>query len=375
MLKQSSTPNSCPPYEGRPLPRFGEASRRSKFFVFGVVLTFLVIPFSIFLACSARKSKPTQLRIHPTNWVSEHPNFIFANNLQPEYGQACKSCHGEDYSGGTVGVSCVGCHNQRRDSTLRLIVCTGCHGGGVNPIDSTLDSTGAPPYSLTGDSLFSDRGVGGHQAMVNGKQFFTGTDCQTCHSKPAFVFSSSHFSTATRFSFDTLGQLQVFPGDGRAEVVFSGLARTFASFYGEPVFDTTFGGLCSNVYCHGAFPGGNRTHLRSFLRDSGQVNCGSCHAVSSNYVSLSGRHRTHNPDSLGISCPSCHFATVDTSTDTLIQFINGRPSPTHVNGIFDVDFDLSVAPNAVFNPAARSCSGISGAPCHTTTPADTLWDN
>ncbi len=318
----------------------------------------MVIPFSIFLACSARKSKPTQLRIHPTNWVSEHPNFIFANNLQPEYGQACKSCHGEDYSGGTVGVSCVGCHNQRRDSTLRLIVCTGCHGGGVNPIDSTLDSTGAPPYTLAHDSLFSDRGVGGHPAMVNGKQFFSGTDCQTCHIKPAFVLSPSHFTPTGAGA------------DGRAEVVFSGLARLFSTRYSEPVFDTTaFGGRCTNVYCHGAFPGGDTTREMYFYLGSGTAFCGSCHVALSgqDFTRLSGQHKKH--DDLAVPCLSCHFATV-VSADS-IRLSSGK----HVNGIFDVDFDPSIAPNTVFNPAARSCSGISGAPCHTTTPADTLWDD
>src|SRR3972149_11400373 len=146
--------------------------------VTGMALSFLAC------GCSARRSKPTQPNVHPANWKADHPNFIFANNRQPEYGRACQSCHGEDFTGGTSGVSCVGCHSQRRDA------CTSCHGGFAG------GTTGTPPYSLAHDSLFSDRGVGGHPAMVKGSAFFAGTDCQTCHPKPAFVLSSTHFSAA-----------------------------------------------------------------------------------------------------------------------------------------------------------------------------------
>ena len=304
------------------------------------------ISLSIFLACSSRKSKPTQLRIHPVNWVNEHPNFIFSNNLQPEYGLACQSCHGKDYTGGTDGVSCVDCHNQRRDSTLRLIVCTGCHGGGTNPIDSTLDTTGAPPYSLAHDSLFSDRGVGGHPAMVNGSLFFAGTDCQTCHVKPAFVLLYSHFTPTGAGA------------DGRAEVVFSGLPGLFSSRYGSPAFDTLTGG-CSNIYCHGAFPGGDTARVMNFYGGSGEVFCGSCHVAlpGEDFSRLSGQHKKH--DSLTIPCITCHYATVDSSNaiEPAIRRLQ------HVNGIFDVEFDPAVAPLGLFDGV--SCSGLPDSPgCH-----------
>ncbi|MGH8003271.1 MAG: hypothetical protein ACRECJ_00905, partial [Limisphaerales bacterium] len=66
--------------------------------IFGLLFLAIGMTFSLFaFGCSARKSKPTQLRIHPANWTTEHPNFILANNLQPEYGLACQSCHGADY--------------------------------------------------------------------------------------------------------------------------------------------------------------------------------------------------------------------------------------------------------------------------------------
>lgn len=310
------------------------------FLTIGVMLSFLAF------GCSARKSKPTQLRIHPANWMADHPTFILANNLQPEYGQACKSCHGEDFTGGTAGISCVECHNQRRDSTLRLIVCTGCHGGGLNPVDSTLDTTGAPPYSLAHDSLFSDRGVGGHPAMVNGSSFFSGTDCQTCHIKPAFVLSASHFTPSGGGA------------DGRAEVGFTGLPQLFSSRYGSPVFDT-LNGTCSNIYCHGDFPGGDTTRVVYFYGGSTEAFCGSCHVAlpSDDFSRLSGEHKKH--DSLAIPCITCHYATVDSSN--LIQPASRKQ--IHVNGVFDVEFDPAIAPLGLFDGV--SCSGLPDSPgCH-----------
>lgn len=321
--------------------------------IFGLAFFVLGMTFSFFaFGCSARKSKPTQLRIHPANWMADHPTFILANNLQPEYGQACKSCHGEDFTGGTAGVSCASCHNQRPDA------CTGCHGGALSSIDSTTDTTGAPPYSLAHDSLFSDRGVGGHPAMVKGSSFFAGTDCQTCHPKPAFVLSPAHFSTATRFTLDSLGQLQVSPGDGRAEVVFTGLPQLFSSRYGAPAFDTA-SGSCSNIYCHGAFPGGDTTRVVYFYGGSTEAFCGSCHVAlpSEDFSRLSGEHKKH--DSLAIPCITCHYATVD-SLNAIAPAIRRQK---HVNGVFDVEFDPTVAPLGLFD--GTSCSGLPDSPgCH-----------
>jgi len=306
--------------------------------IFGLVILALGMTFSFFaFGCSARKSKPTQLRIHPANWMTDHPTFILANNLQPEYGLACKSCHGEDHTGGTAEISCAGCHNQRPDA------CTGCHGGFAG------DTTGAPPYSLAYDSLFSDRGVGGHPAMVNGNLFFAGTDCQTCHAKPAFVLSSSHFTPSGSGA------------DGRAEVVFSGLARTFASRYGEPVF-YTLSGSCSNVYCHGTFPGGDTARPPvDFYAGSGEAFCGSCHVAlaGEDFTRLSGEHKKH--DSLNIPCITCHYATVDSSN--AIEPASRRQK--HVNGIFDVVFDPSIDTLGTGLFDGMSCSGLPDSPgCH-----------
>jgi predicted CxxxxCH...CXXCH cytochrome family protein len=284
--------------------------------------------------CSARKSRPTQLRIHPIGWLADHPAVILSNNLQPEYGLGCKSCHGEDYTGGTAEVSCVGCHNQRLD------VCVGCHGGYAG------DYSGAPPYSLAHDSNFSDRGVGGHPAMVKGSVFFAGTDCQTCHAKPPFVLSSTHFTPSGNGA------------DGRAEVIFSGLPQLYSSRYGAPVFDTASGG-CSNIYCHGAFPGGDTARVMNFYGGSGEVFCGSCHVAlpGGDFTRLSGQHKKHG--SLAIPCITCHYATVDSLN--AIEPISRRQM--HVNGLFDVEFDPTVAPLGLFDGV--SCSGLPDSPgCH-----------
>lgn len=284
----------------------------------------------LFFGCSARKARPTQLRVHPVDWVAAHPGFIYSNALQTEYGAACQSCHGVDYSGGISDVSCTGCHN-----TVRPQICSRCHG------DSTRDLTGSPPKALNGGTLDTARGVGGHLAMVKGGTLFAGTDCQTCHIKPDFVLTASHFTPSGAGV------------DGRAEVVFSGTARLFSSRYGSPVFNVS-NGTCSNVYCHGAFPGGDTTKVVDFYKGPAESSCGSCHAVDSNFASLSGRHKTHNPDSLDIQCITCHFATVD-------SFNSIQPASRlqkHVNGIFDVAFDPAVDTLGIGLFDGVSCRGM-----------------
>lgn len=303
--------------------------------IIGFVFLTGSVAFSLVaFGCSARKSRPTQLRIHPTGWLADHPAAILSNNLQPEYGLGCKSCHGEDYTGGTAEISCVGCHNQRLD------VCVGCHGGYAG------DYSGAPPYSLARDSIFSDRGVGGHPAMVKGSVFFAGTGCQTCHAKPPFVLSSTHFTPSGNGA------------DGRGEVIFSGLPQLYSSRYGAPVFDTA-AGSCANVYCHGAFPGGDTARVMNFYGGSGEVFCGSCHAAlpRDDFTRLSGQHKKH--DSLAIPCITCHYATVDSLN--AIEPISRRQM--HVNGVFDVEFDPTVAPLGLFDGV--SCNGLPDSPgCH-----------
>jgi len=350
MRNQAENSLFCPPYQGGPVPKERRGSK-TVIYVVGVGLFSFGISFAFLIfGCSARKARPTQLRVHPIDWEARHSSFIFSNALQPEYGTACQSCHGTDYTGGTSEISCVGCHNQRQD------VCIGCHGGNPNSTGMPTDFTGAPPASLIGRKEDTARGVGGHLAMVNGRSLFTGTDCQTCHIKPAFVLASTHFTTS--------GQ----GADGRAEVVFSGVAQIFASRYGAPTFDT-LSGSCANIYCHGAFPGGNTTDTVDFYGGSAQAFCGSCHAVDSNFASLSGKHNIHNPnnpDTLApLQCITCHFSTADVKIDSstvpfdtlvMVRLVNGRPSPKHVNGVFDVDFNPSIAPLGLFDGV--SCNGM-----------------
>jgi predicted CxxxxCH...CXXCH cytochrome family protein len=322
----------------------------------GIFLVFKLSCFILFVSvlattlllfgCSARKSRPTQLRVHPVDWVASHPTLNFSNTLQPEYGIACKSCHGEDFSGGNSGVSCIGCHNQRRDTVTNVLTtCTGCHGGSLG------DSIGAPPRSVAGAVDDTARGVGGHRVMVFGSTLFSGTDCQTCHIKPVFVLTASHITPSGTGS------------DGRAEVVFvvfSGTARLFSSRYGSPTFDTLTGS-CASVYCHGAFPGGDTARVVNFYAGSTEAFCGSCHpAVGGNdFARLSGKHFKH--DSLGIPCTTCHFVTVDSlnAIQPASRLLN------HVNGIFDVAFDPTKDTLGIGLFDGVSCSGLPDSPgCH-----------
>ncbi len=267
------------------------------------------------------------MRVHPADWILTHPNFIKANTLEREFGVLCQSCHGTDYTGGTSDVSCVDCHN-----TTRLHPCIGCHGGQDN-------ETGAPPLSLRDSTATSARGVGAHTAMVVGKSLFNGTDCSSCHIKPAFVLAPGHWAP------------KGIDSDSIAEVVFGGISGLDSARFGAPVFDTLTG-TCANIYCHGAFPGGNTADTVDFYGGPSEAFCGSCHAVDSNFATLGGKHFKH--DSLGIQCVTCHFSTVDSSN--VIRLSGGR----HVNGLIvdDVVFDPSVDTLGIGLFDGVSCSGM-----------------
>src|SRR6266498_5198056 len=81
------------------------------------------------------------IQTHAAGWIDPaspnfHGKYIRANNQWSL--QACKTCHGADYKGGTAGVSCLTCHT----ATNGPENCSTCHGNSdhINP-----------PKALNGD--------------------------------------------------------------------------------------------------------------------------------------------------------------------------------------------------------------------------------
>lgn len=234
---------------------------------------------------------------HPDGWSASDVHGLAAKLQEQE----CRDCHGDDLTGGDVGVSCDSCHPADWRTT-----CTFCHGGGET-------DDGAPPVSIDGTD--DDHAFGAHTTHVT-ETIKPAYDCVQCHAEPSDVLSVGHL-----FVDDvTAGEAEVGFGGGIA----SGGSRGAAS--------------CT-VYCHG----NGRT---TGTVDQGDApTCGDCHAVTSRWGSLSEPHEDHLEE--GVRCAECHADTVDDGNDIV--------DPTvHVDG--DVDLAL---PSAVTQSGGR-CTGT----CH-----------
>ncbi len=265
----------------------------------------LSIPLFLLIAisttCSKLTDNPITSRYHPDDWIASHGSQV-TQDLADGDSSYCTFCHGEDLNGGTEDISCRACHLERSEA------CVPCHGG-------VIDDSGAPPFSLSGESSIANPGVGAHRVHLAGTAISTNVGCDQCHLVPEFSFSKDHFGS-----------------DMKAEVIFGALAdRGGGAVYS--FIDNT----CSGIYCHGSFAGGYEDNTPLWTDAEGvQDSCGSCHYVSGPDAGvLGGRHRRHI-ERRGLGCFECHFATVD-------ELNNIVGLDDHVNGINMVEFRLGGA--------------------------------
>lgn len=219
----------------------------------------------------------------------------------------CRQCHGQDLTGG-AGPSCDSCHRAEWRTT-----CTYCHGG-------TVDTTGAPPRDLGGETLREALSFIAHAEHV-AERNHAPYDCTQCHAKPMDVLTEGHVFDDT---------------PGAAEVGFSAGLSSAGTYAG--------GGRCDNLYCHG-----NGRTAASFTHDRARPDCDGCHAGPTSGETgartLSGRHRDHVREN--IRCDECHAMTVSSS--------GAIATPAaHVNGTKDV----------VFAAAGMTRAGTCTGTCH-----------
>ncbi len=243
---------------------------------------------------------------HPEGFAEKmSPNFhgeFIAEMLQWNI-LDCQSCHGNDYAGNGVSEkNCLTCH-QDVDGPEN---CSTCHGSAGNP---------APPRDLSKNIRVSARGVGGHQVHLSGDTWSTATmKCNTCHTVPQQYAEGGHIDSSPR-----------------AELNFGPLA-TFGGKV-EPVYDRD-AASCANVYCHGAFEfpksesqypwayteesiRGNNPKLFWTTPDAGQAFCGTCHGLPpKGHIAAA-------------SCESCHSRVVDRNFNIIDKSL-------HINGKVDV---------------------------------------
>lgn len=244
---------------------------------------------------------------HPDGWDDPTMHGMAAKFQE----DTCLVCHGEDLTGGSVGVSCDTCHESGWREN-----CTFCHGG-------TDNSTGAPPVDI--DNSTSDLSFEPHTKHVT-ETIHSAWECTACHTTPSDVLSVGHFLASDSTP-------------GVAEVLLSGGLSASGSYDGM---------TCSNMYCHGNGQGDNGT-----ISKTDTVVCGDCHSVQTGWSTMSGEHEDHLRK--GLDCSDCHGETVD-STNTII-------SPAlHVNGTPNLDLPLTYS--------GGTCTGS----CHNENHQGRHWD-
>lgn len=284
----------------------------------GIILTAVL---GLQFGCSEQKTHPTLPGAHPVSWMNEssadfHGNVVTANGYE-----SCVVCHGEDFAGGKVGVSCIDCH---RESAMNCIT---CHGGSDN-------ASGAPPVGLDGEESDTALAVGAHTSHLEGQLVTNGVSCDACHHYPAFVLDPQHL--------DSLGDEAY---DGMAEIIWHGIADG-----GGAAWDRT-SRTCSGTYCHGNFPGGYPQNAPVWTSGN-QADCGSCHDIGSDPVSLLWKHEFHVAVA-GLACADCHAGVVD----SLFNIV-GRD--LHVNGQSDtLTLDTAICAPC-HSPGSAQCTSCHG---------------
>jgi hypothetical protein len=246
----------------------------------------------------------------------------------------CQQCHGTSYTGGPiVAISCEqsGCHVDATGNPKSPETCNTCHGtfsAAANLTGLPLLLSAAPPRDLADDTSSTAAGVGAHQ-----KHLLTGTTgksvkCQECHTVPSSVGQAGHLSPVQVAVFnDTLANLVTGSG----------------AFAPHPSFDpnTT---KCSNTYCHGSWllrRSSAPTVAQGVYADTATVmtgtkaspgwtagstegQCYSCHGGAPGKFTPAG----HIAYALS-ACSICHGDVVDGSGNILNR-------AKHMNGVIDL---------------------------------------
>ena len=96
-------------------------------------------------SCSVSRQQPAPAGAHPAGWATVDADGVVQTGDPNFHGtwlrtngfplDRCQQCHGDDFSGGAVGVSCMqsGCHSAPDGP----IGCTTCHGSQGTPRPAT----------------------------------------------------------------------------------------------------------------------------------------------------------------------------------------------------------------------------------------------
>ncbi len=250
----------------------------------------------------------------------QSPNFhgTFISSVIGWKIQECGTCHSSDFSGGIASPTCLSCHTYEGGPEA----CNTCHG------DFADTSKIAPPKSLSGAILSSERGVGAHTKHLSENVLGKAVECTQCHTVPNSFSDPIHIDQT--------------PG---AELVFGDFAKlstnviggfnyqsSLGDFNPDPSFDFT-AGTCANTYCHGYFKNGNLDNVVLFTAQSDGSACGTCHgdpATGNPLPKTPSQGGVHPPNQ---NCASvfCHgdVVAIDYTTTQIYTIIDKNK---HING-------------------------------------------
>jgi len=159
----------------------------------------------------------------------------------------------------------------------------------------------------------------------SGIKFMSYEECSICHELPprnaahevhvkreSYNCGPCHEGTGVEPYFNN----DATHGNGEVDVIFSERFDSGAVASYNPASYT-----CSNLYCHGTFPGGTNASVSFPFENAIAGRCGECHALPG---MLSGHHDTVHVDTIR-NCERCHagYSIIDS---TVVE-------STHVDGI------------------------------------------
>jgi predicted CxxxxCH...CXXCH cytochrome family protein len=238
----------------------------------------------------------------------------------------CEVCHTQnkyhnyDTANNTGGLD----HNNAKE-------CSECHlhSEGFKPSCDACHNS--PPTTGKHFLHFGNGSAGYGDTVIQSTQSEYRFSCGICH-------SGTHKNTGDQSN-----------NPHTVEVIFAGIAiqdpKTGSSTYtpatnsvDDPGTGWTFNysdGTCSDIYCHGNYPGSGNNAFPKF--ETGSAPCGSCHNASNTTVPASGTHSEHALSSrFNFPCTLCHKDIAGGNGPDSYTIVD---KSKHVNGYVDWKFD------------------------------------
>jgi predicted CxxxxCH...CXXCH cytochrome family protein len=298
-----------------------------------------------------------------TSFLSFDTGVGYAKSSSPFDG-ICNVCHtstahytSTSGDGHNENIRCTQCHEHsgRTRTDAFKSSCESCHG--YPPAQDTLVGFVVP--SSTGSSV-----AGAHSTHVNTQKI----GCSACHANSVgegATHNNGDFTVTMGFSFFN-GIIEGGVYDGQTTVTYNS---------SNPATTVTNSGLaqCSNIYCHGNYPGSGTKAAPTW---NGSAPCGSCHGASNTGTPNSGTHLKHADAAAGHSypCTLCHKSVLG-GTGPAGYTVADKSK--HVSGFVDWQFDTTdskISPASAYSitsgsqaPSdglARAYGTCSNAYCH-----------